>query len=130
MPTDQHPIPREELPPGWGPTELRDDRFAYRHSRPPIELIADVTAADRSHPSLGICRCWKLRYRYSLADRTISETIGHVSTRRAAVDGLLECMHCVHDVVSDAADPIEVQRVLDRVSLTCFVPESMDTTAP
>ncbi|TYT63790.1 hypothetical protein [Natrialba swarupiae] len=129
MPTNRHPIPRTELPPGWGLTELGDDRFAYRHSRPPIVLVADVSA-DQSHPRLGICRCWELCYQYSLGDRISSETIGRVSTRQAAVDGLLECMRSVHDVVSDVEDPVAVDRVLDRVSLSCFVPESTETTLP
>ncbi|RQG93980.1 hypothetical protein EA473_12935 [Natrarchaeobius chitinivorans] len=130
MMADNHPIRREELPPGWGPSELRDDRFAYRHSRPPITLVASATSAARSLPGLGLCRCWKLHYRYSLGDRTIRETIGHVSSRRAAVEGLLECMHCVHRTVGDVEDPIEVQRVLDRVSLSCFLPESAEATSP
>lgn len=127
MAADQEPIPREALPPKWGPAELRDDRFVYRHRRPPIELIADSTIADRSHPGLGLCRCWELRYRYFLTDRTITESIGRVSTRRAAVDGLLECMQRIHETVSAADGPLEVGEVLDTVSLSDVVPDGLST---
>ena len=124
MSPDQQPIPREALPPGWGPSELREGRFGYRRSRPPIELLADRTAADRSHPALGLERCWELRCRYSLGDRAITEALGRVSTRRAAVDGLLECMHRVHEVVDEPTDPREVLSALDDVSFSDFVPEA------
>ncbi|SEW25418.1 hypothetical protein [Natrinema salifodinae] len=127
MVADQDPIPPEALPPRWGLAELRDDRFIYRHSRPTIELIADSTLADRSHPGLGLCRCWELRYRYFLADRAIHRTIGRVSTRRAAVDGVLECMRCIHETVSTADDPLAVDEVLDTVSLSDFVPEGIQS---
>ncbi|MFC4540911.1 hypothetical protein ACFO5R_03080 [Halosolutus amylolyticus] len=123
MPTDQHPIPREALPPGWGPAELRDGYVSYRHSTLPLELIADCTRPDRSHPSLGLGRCWELKHRYALADRSITETIGRVSTRRAAVNGLLECMNRIHEVVDEPADRIEIQDVLHRVSLADVVPD-------
>ncbi len=129
MAADQDPIPREALPPRWGLAELRDDRFIYRHSRPPIELIAETTIADRSHPGLGICRCWELRYRFFLADRAITESIGRVSTQRAAVDGLLECMHRIHDTVSAADDALEVGQVLDSVSLSDLVPDGLPASS-
>ncbi|WP_255193000.1 hypothetical protein [Natronobeatus ordinarius] len=123
MPTDRTPIPPEALPPGWGPAEVRDDRLAYRRSRPPIELIAELTDADRSHPCLGISRCWELRYRHPIAEPPITESIGHVSTRNAALEGLLECMSRVHQIVDEPRDPVEIHSALTNVSLTDFVPE-------
>ncbi|MDS0476096.1 hypothetical protein [Natrinema sp. 1APR25-10V2] len=128
MAVDQDPIPREALPPRWGLAERCGDRFVYCHSRPPIELIADSTPADRSHPGLGLCRCWELRYRYFMADRAITEPIGRVSTRRAAADGLLECMRRIHNTVSAADSPVEVGEVLDSVSLCDFVPDGLRST--
>lgn len=125
MTPDQHPIPREALPPGWGPAELCDDCVAYRHRSLPLELIADRTAPDQSHPGLGLSSCWELRHRYSLGDRSIAETIGRVSTRRAAVNGLLKCMNRIHDVVEEPTDPIEVRDVLERVSLDDVVPDEL-----
>ena len=125
---DQDPIPPEALPPRWGLAELCDDRFIYRHSRPPIELIAETTIADRSHPGLGLCGCWELRYRYFLSDRAITEPIGRVSTKAAAVDGLLECMQRIHDTVSAVDGPVEIGDVLDTVSLSDLVPD--DLSAP
>ena len=132
MPPDHHPIPREALPPGWGPADCCDGRFEYRHSRPPIELIADRIAADRSHPGLGLCRCWELRYRYFLTDRTITEAIGRVSTRRAAVTGVLECMERVHETVAEADvdDPLAVRDVLESVSLPDLVPDGLSRSPP
>lgn len=127
MPTDQHPIPREALPPGWGPAELRDDYFSYRHAQSPLELIADRTLPDRSHPGLGLSRCWELRYRYALTDRSIVEAIGRVSTRRAAIDGLQTCMDRIHAVVEDPTDPIEVRAVLEGISLTDLIPDGQST---
>ncbi|RQH00786.1 hypothetical protein [Natrarchaeobius oligotrophus] len=125
MPIDHNPIPQERLPPGWGLVERCDDRFAYRHSRPPIELVADATSPDRPHPGLGLARCWELRYRYSLGERAISQAIGRVTTRQAAKEGVLECMHCVHDVVERTDDPVEVGQVLERVSLSSLVPDAV-----
>lgn len=125
MVADQDPIPSEALPPRWGLAERCGDRFVYRYSRPPIELIADSTLADRSHPGLGLCRCWELRYRYFLSDRTIRRSIGRVSTRQAAVDGLLECMRCIHETVSTADGPVEVGEVVDGVSLADLVPDGL-----
>lgn len=122
---DQPPIPREALPPGWGPKDCCDGRFAYRHSRPPIELIADRTAADRAHPGLGLCRYWELRYRYFLTDRAITGSIGRVSTRRAAVEGVLECMERVHETVAEVDDPLAVRDVLEGVSLSDLVPDGL-----
>ena len=130
MPPDHPPIPREALPPGWGPADCRDGRFEYRHSRPPLELIADRTAADRSHPGLGLCQCWELRYRYFLTDRTITEAIGRVSTRRAAVEGLLACMERVHETVTADADALEVRDVLESVSLPDLVPDGLSRSPP
>ncbi|WP_408959945.1 hypothetical protein [Natrinema sp. 74] len=125
MAVDQDPIPREALPPRWGLAEYCGDRLVYRHNRPSIELIADSTLADRSHPGLGLCRCWELRYRYFVTDQTVTQSIGRVSTRRAAVDGLLECMRRIHDTVSAADGPIEVGEVLNGVSLRDLVPEGL-----
>lgn len=92
-----------------------------------MELIAEATAADRSHPGLGLCRCWELRYRYFLTDQAVSESIGRVSTQRAAVDGLLECMHRIHDTVSGADDPLAVGDVLEEVSLSDLIPDGLSS---
>jgi len=127
MSLDHPPIPREVLPPGWGPETCCDGRFVYRHGQPPIELIADRTAAVQSHPGLGLSRCWELRYRYSLGDRPIAEAIGRVSTRRAAVDGLLECMNRIHESLEEPVDPVAVRTVLERVRLSDFVPDEVST---
>ncbi|PCR92037.1 hypothetical protein [Natrinema ejinorense] len=128
MIADQDPIPREALPPRWGLAERCEDRFTYRYRRPPIELIAERIAADRSHPGLGLCRCWELRYRYFFSDRSITEPIGHVSTQRAAIDGLLECMHRVHDTVSATDGPLKLGEVLENVSLSDLVPSGDSDT--
>ncbi len=130
MAADQDPIPPAALPPGWGLAERCDGRFSYRRGRPPMELIAETTAADRSHPGLGICRCWELRYRYYLAEQAITESIGRVSTQRAALDGLLECMHRIHDTVSAADDPLAVGTVLEDVSLAALVPDGLSESPP
>lgn len=122
MPIDQRPIPPEALPPGWGSADAGEGRLAYRRGRPAIELIAARTDADRSHPSLGLGRCWELRYRFPLGERSVSESIGRVSTRRAAIDGLLACMNRVHEAVDDPDDPIEVRAALRDVSLSDLVP--------
>ncbi len=122
---DQHPIPREALPPGWGLSERCDDCIVYRHRSLPLELIADRTVPTHSHPGLGLSCCWELKHRYLFGDRSIVEQVGCVSTRRAAVDGLRECMHRLHDAVDEPTDPIEVQAVLDRVSLADVIPERL-----
>lgn len=123
MSPDHPPIPREALPPGWGPETCCDGRFSYRHRGPPIELVADRTGADRSHPGLGLSHCWELRYRYSLADRAIADSIGRVSTRQAAVEGLIECMHRIHESIDPPTDPAEVEAILERVRFSDVVPD-------
>lgn len=122
MYTNPRPIPPEALPPGWGPIELCDGKFAYRYSRPPIELIADRTIADNCHPGLGLSYYWELRYRYSLGEQSITDAIGCVSTRQAAIDGLLECMRRIHGTAEALEDPFDVSTVLERVSLSDLVP--------
>ncbi len=123
MPTDQPPIPHEALPPGWGPAEVRDEHVAYRHRQPQIELVAERTEANQSHPALGLCRCWELRYRHPIGELSITKSIGHVSTRRAAFEGLLESMNRIHEFVDDLHDPLEVRAALESVSLDSVVPD-------
>lgn len=120
--TDQPPIPLEAVPPGWGPANCRDGRVEYRTDQPPIVLVADRTAADRSHPGLGLCHCWELRYRFSLGDRTVIEPVGRVSTRRAALEGLLECMHSINEVGDDLDDCVAVESALERVGFSDVIP--------
>lgn len=117
MVIDCDPIPREALPPGWGPAEVRDERLAYRRARPPIELIAELTDADHTHPGLGIGRCWELRYRHPVAEPPITESIGRVSTRTAALEGLLECMTQITDVAQEPRDSFEIRSALQCTSL-------------
>ncbi|NGM68644.1 hypothetical protein G6M89_06410 [Natronolimnobius sp. AArcel1] len=128
MPSNPRPIPPEALPPGWGAAELCEGRFRYRYSRPPIELVADRTTADRCHPGLGLNYYWELRYRYSIGEQLHTATIGRVSTRGAALEGLLECMHRVHDKADVLEDPFDVSAVVKRVSLSDFIPGT-DTAA-
>jgi|GEM_PF-534536 len=125
MVTKQEPIPPEALPPRWGPAELGDDRYVYRHDNPPIELVADSTSAAQSHPGLGLCRCWALRYRVFRTDSATTRSIALVSTRQAAIDGLLECMHSIHEAASRADDPVAVETILDSVSFSALVPDGV-----
>lgn len=123
MSSDQHPVPLEALPPGWGPVECCRDRLAYRRARPPIELVADRTPADCSHPGLGLGFCWELQYQCLFEDREVTERIGRVSTRHAAVEGLLECMSRLHGRLENRADPAEIRAALADVSLAGAVPD-------
>ncbi len=123
MPPDQPPIPPQALPPGWGPADLEDERFGYRCREPPVTLIADRKPATRCHPSLGIEGCWELCSRYALGDRTVEAVVGRVSTRTAAVEGLLACMHTIHDDVEEPTDPVDIRTVLEDVPLADVVPE-------
>lgn len=122
MSLDQAPIPREALPPGWGPADLRDDLVSYRRDRPRIELTAERTEATESHPALGLGRCWELRYLVPIGELTVSDSIGRVSTRAAALDALLDGMHLVHDVDEEATSPAEVESALEGISLAGEVP--------
>jgi hypothetical protein len=128
MSFDHHPIPPEALPPGWGPVECDSTTFAYRRTRPPIELIATRTDAGGSHPGLGLTQCWELRYRYAIGERLVTESIGRVPTRHGAIEGLLDCMSCLHDAVEELADPVSVEAALERVSLTHCLPGSQRLT--
>ena len=123
MTLDHHPIPQEALPPGWGPVDVRDERLVYRQRQPPLELIAERDIPDRAHPSLGIGRCWELQCRHRIGELSITEQIGHVPTKRGAIDGLLDCMHTLTDRLEASYGPIELQSVLDDVSLRDAVPD-------
>ena len=125
MSLDHSPLPRETIPPGWGPVELHDERYVYLRSRPHVELIAVRTHDANTHPNLGLGCSWALRYRISIGELTTTETLGCVSTRHAALEGLRECMHCVHEHVECPDDPVEVRTALNTVSLTDPVPEPM-----
>lgn len=127
MSSDQHPVPPEALPPGWGPVECCRDYLAYRRARPPIELVADRTTADGCHPGLGLGYYWELQLQYLLEDRTITERIGCVSTRRAAVEGLLECMSRLHGRVGDQPDPAELRGLLADISFADAIPDGSST---
>ncbi len=124
MPTEQHPLPPDTLPPGWGPADVSDGHLAYRRRQPPIELVAERTCGTNSHPSLGLGQCWELRYRHPVGELTISEPVGRVSTRQAALNGLLECMSRIHDAVDESADSHDIQAALDTVQLRGAVPDS------
>lgn len=123
MPVDHHSIPREALPPGWSPAEICDERYVYRRGRPQIELIAVRAATDQSHPGLGIGQCWELRYRHHIGELSVTESIGRVATRRAALEGLLECMTCVHDRVEELSDPMELEAIFEGFSLENRLPD-------
>ncbi|MFP8954798.1 hypothetical protein ACLI4Z_17805 [Natrialbaceae archaeon A-arb3/5] len=120
---DYHPIPQKALPPGWEPDELRSERFVYRHTAFAVALIADATTADRTHPGLGISRCWKVCYRHSLGDQPVTKLLGHVPTRQSAVDGLLECMRRVHETDGCDDDPAIIPQIFESVSLPQKIPE-------
>ncbi|MFP8956574.1 hypothetical protein ACLI4Y_07585 [Natrialbaceae archaeon A-CW3] len=126
MPLDHHPIPHEALPPGWGPAVVGEDELVYRRRQPPVELIAQDGHAEQAHPSLGIGRCWKLQYRHQIGELSVTETIGHVSTREGAITGLLECMTHLHEHLGQRADPIEIQSAIDDLSLPASLPEGRD----
>ncbi|SDR28078.1 hypothetical protein [Natronobacterium texcoconense] len=123
MNSNSRHLPPDILPPGWSESALSDGELAYRHARLPLELVADRTMADNCHPGLGLGCCWELRYRYPIGDQSVSETIGRVSTRTAAIDGLLECMRSVHEAVESLDDPMDVRNVLERIPLSSLVPD-------
>lgn len=127
MVTDQEPIPPEALPPGWGPADNGAKRIAYRHSRPHLELSAALTEGAQFHPSLGIERCWELRYEYDIGELAVGDSICHVSTRHAAVDGLLKCMDRVRRVIKGASSPMDVEAALDSVRFGDVVPDGTVT---
>lgn len=122
MSLDHHPIPHEALPPGWGPATVSDGRFVYRRHEPFLEVLAEQTDGDQANPRLGLGRCWKLQLRHQIGELEVTESIGHVSTKRAALEGLLECMHQIHDTVETPDDPIAVQAALDEIDLGDTVP--------
>ena len=122
MPIREVPIPREALPPGWGPAEIDDGTLVYRHNGPGVELVADQTEAEQAHPGLGIGRYWELEFRYAVGEQSACKPIANVSTRRAALEGMLECMHRIHERVDDPETPQEVCAVLEDVSLGNVVP--------
>lgn len=123
----QRSLPREELPPNWGPLEHSDDRIAYRHSSPPLTLFAVCVSADRSHPSLGLSRCWEIRYRYSIGECTTTEMLGRVTTCNAALEGLSECMSHVYNTVESPESPLDICAELESVSLPGLVPDESAT---
>ncbi|WP_290813293.1 hypothetical protein [Halovivax sp.] len=120
---DQEPIPHDDVPPGWGPVRHDDDRIVYRRHEPQVELEVARTTADRSHPALGLGRCWELRFRHLVGEHPVTERIGRVSTRRAALDGLRESMERIHRRVEDPSDPVSVRSVLQQTPLAGNVPE-------
>ena len=127
MPPNVEPIPPERLPPGWGAVDHGAERFVYCRNESPIELIAARTAPELSHPALGLGHCWELRYRHAVGEVPVVERIGCVSTRHAALEGLVECMYRVHDRAENPADPFEVRAVLDGVRLRDLIPDMRST---
>ncbi len=122
MSVQRTPIPWEKLPPGWGPADVGDGRFVYRRPGADLEVVADRTEADRTHPGLGLGQCWELQVRYAVGEQSACTSIGQVATRGAALEGLLECMHRIHECVENSEGPHEVCAALEDVSLGGFVP--------
>ncbi|MHC3436575.1 hypothetical protein ACYJ1Y_00410 [Natrialbaceae archaeon A-gly3] len=117
-------IPWEELPPGWGPVDIAEGTLVYRRHERDVELVADRTEADRTHLGLGLNQCWELRMRYAVGEQSACEPIGRVTTRRAALEGLLECMHRIREHVEQPEEPHEFCAALEDVSLAGVVPET------
>ena len=122
MRMQQQPIPPEALPPGWGPVEACDDAFVYRHSPSSVEVHA-VRDADNAHPVLGPISHWEVGYRYSIGELPIDSTVGRVSVRSAALEAALECMRRIHENLDYPFDPIEIEDLLESVSIGDRVPE-------
>ncbi|AFZ72664.1 hypothetical protein [Natronobacterium gregoryi] len=122
MNSNSRALPPDALPPGWSESTVSDDELAYRHCQLPLEFVAARTTADNCHPGLGLGCCWELQYGYPVGNQSVSDVIGRVSTRRAAVDGLLECMHGVHETIESVDSPVTVGEVLECVSLSSLVP--------
>ena len=118
------PLPWEALPPGWGPAKVDDETMVYRQNGEGIELVADQTEPEQVHPGLRLGQCWKLRYRYTVGEQSACKSIGCVSTRQAALEGMLECMHRIHERIEESAEPHEVCAVLEGVPLGSVVPHS------
>lgn len=123
MPSLHEPHPHEELPPGWGGVDDDDDRVSFRHYDPQVELCAVPVPADRSHPTLGLCRCWELRFCYPVGECSATERLGRVPTRTAAVDGLLECIEYLYETVGSPEDPHDVCTALESMPLRSAIPE-------
>lgn len=105
-------LPHETLPPSWTPAAVTAARIVYRCRRPPVELVAVRTVADHTDPSLGVGRCWEIRCQYAVGEAEAVDRLERVSTRREALEGLLECMRCIHEELDGMTDPLAVRRVL------------------
>ena len=97
-------MPDGALPDGWSPT---GDGLVFEH--PAAGLVAgvdrqpeDVTGATGAPPG------WRVWYERRAGEATERRTVGTVTTRDAALDALLSCMHRVSDGENAPSDTVPV----------------------
>lgn len=99
--TEGGQIPAGELPRGWvsvdaGPT--------FEHRTTGIRVYADRCPDDVDVVVSGASEAWRVWYERRVGETTECRCVGTVTTRDAAVDGLLSCMRRVSDGPAPRSD--------------------------
>ena len=140
--TDAGPIPTGALPRGW----VSAGEFEFEHPTAGIVVWADRRPDEVGAGTTGAPSTWRVRYERQVGEATERQTVGVVTTRDAAVDGLLSCMRRVSDgpdthadgggtAASGASAPddtrwVSLSTLADGVSLRDAVPSEADGRAP
>ena len=121
--------------------------FEFEHPTAGIAVCADRRPDEVGAGTTGAPSTWRVRYERRMGEVTERRTVGVVTTRDAAVDGLLSCMRRVSDgldthadggggtVASGASAPdgarwVSLSTLADGVSLRDAVPSESDGRAP
>ena len=141
--TDAGPIRTGELPKGW---VSAGDGFEFEHPAAGLTVCADRRPGDADAEMAGAPGPWRVWYERWVGEATERRTVGCVTTRDAAVNGLLACMRRVSDSPATHADGggsaasraaasddcrwISLSTLADGVSLRDAVPMGADGGTP
>lgn len=99
--TDAGPIPTGDLPKGW---VSADAGLTFDHRTAGLRVYADRCPGDADAEMAGASEAWWVWYERRVGETTERRRVGTVTTRDAAVDGLLTCMRRVSDGATPRSD--------------------------
>lgn len=118
------PLPEEIYPPeGWSCREAREERVSFARDGDRVVVAADRTT-DSPQPSLDCPYAWVLTYRQRTGVAIMGGSVGFVTTKDAAIEGLFTCMRQVNAALDRSGIDIDLHTVLDRINLRDEIPSA------
>lgn len=123
------PLPEDTyLPGGWSCRGARDGELAFARDGGQFVVEAERTT-EGPDPELDCPYAWALTYRQRTGVAAVGGPVGFVTTRDAAIEGLIACMREVNAALG-AGPAIDLRTVLDGVDLSDEVPRAVEDERP